>query len=144
VTVIATDTIAIGGSDREGNPSGLFSLAQFGTGRGGDLVLSAPTVRLEGGAISAQSFGRGRAGDLVLTAGRLEVTGGAQLDSRATGTGRVGQLRITASDTILLTGRDSLHDLPSGLFSADLGGSGAPGSVVIATPHQLAVAPCNS
>ena len=72
-------------------------------------------------------------GDLTVAVGRLTLTGGAQISS-SVNAGRIGTLTVTATDAILLAGRDSTRGLPSGLFNPDVGGSPTPGRVVIHTP----------
>ena len=47
----------------------------FGTGNGGDIRISADTVRIQGGAISVDTFGSGNAGNV-----RIELTGLLELD----------------------------------------------------------------
>jgi large exoprotein involved in heme utilization and adhesion len=134
VMVTATEALTIAGNPSgQGNPSGLFSFSR-GLGEGGRLFVSVPTVRLDGGLISTQSSGAGRAGDIELQAGTLLLTGGAQLASLNTDAGQAGNLQVTATDTLTITGRDPATARPSIIVSANLGGSGTPSTVALAAP----------
>ena len=125
LTVTASDAITIVGTDSEGNPSALFS----NTGGGGDagqLIVSAPTLHLEGGRIQALAAdnSQGNAGDLQMKVGRLTLSGGAQISVGTRGEGSGGQLTVTASDAITIIGTDSAGT-PSGLFNNTGGGGDA-------------------
>jgi large exoprotein involved in heme utilization and adhesion len=61
LTVEATESITIAGEDSEGVPSGLFSGA-LSLGDGGRLVVSAPTLHMEGGQIASSTVGGGQCG----------------------------------------------------------------------------------
>jgi large exoprotein involved in heme utilization and adhesion len=83
LTVTATGSIAIVG--RDGDRSALISNA-FGeggnAGAGGDLVISAPVLIVNGGRIVARTIGDGNAGNIEIRVGRLELTGGGCPPSR--------------------------------------------------------------
>ena len=137
--VTATDAIVISGRDSQGQPSGLFSDTS-GSGDAGSLFVSAPTLRMEdGGLMRAASLtgplsllGSGNAGSLEVQVGRLTLSGGAQLSSSTAGQGRGGDLRVTATDAIVISGRDS-QGQPSGLFS-DTSGRGDAGALFVSAP----------
>ena len=74
----------------------------------------------------------GNAGSLEVQVGGLTLSGGAQLSSSTAGQGRGGDLRVTATDAIVISGRDS-QGQPSGLFS-DTSGSGAAGALSVSAP----------
>ena len=99
----ATDAIAISGRDSQGQPSGLFS----------ETLAAGMQV-------------------LVRSAERLTLSGGARLSSSAAGQGRGGALSVTATDAIVISGRDD-QGQPSGLFS-DTSGSGDAGSLFVSAP----------
>jgi large exoprotein involved in heme utilization and adhesion len=128
LTVTATDAIAIAGPG-----SGLFSNA-FGSGDGGRLSLATPLLTMDAGLIQTGgalgSFGN--AGNLEVRVGRLTLTGGAQINATARGSGRGGELTVTAADAITISGRDS-QGTRSGLFSGTFG-SGDAGRLSLATP----------
>ena len=135
--VTARDEIVISGRGDLGQPSGLFS-GTFGRGDAGALFVKAPTLRMEdgglmqAGGITDRSLGSGNAGPLEVQVGRLTLSGGAQLSTRTLGPGRGGDLSVTATDAIFISGRDS-QGQPSGLFS-DTFGSGDAGSLFVKAP----------
>ena len=129
--VTATDAITISGRDSQGQPSGLSSNTS-GSGDTGSLFVSAPTLRMQdGGFIRAGAGllglpgGSGNVGSLEVDVGRLTLSGGAQLSSG-------GALRVTATDAITISGRDS-QGQPSGL-SSNTSGSGDTGSLFVSAP----------
>jgi filamentous hemagglutinin family protein len=142
VTVAATESIAIAGRN-----SGLFSQADA-SGDAGNLLISAPTLRMDGGRIEARTLGEGNAGNIEVRVGKLMLMGGAEIiagigtsaliDGVQTfhgreGQGRGGDITVVATDMIAIAGRDSLG-VPSGLFSNALFGRGNAGNLSIATP----------
>jgi filamentous hemagglutinin family protein len=130
MTVVATDSMAVAGRDSEGFPSGLFSNAQFGRGRGGNISISTPTLTMDdGGAIATNTLraSSGDAGNIALELGRLTLTGGAAIGTLTEGVGRGGHLTVAATDLISIAGQ-TRGGVPSGLFS-DTRGSGQGGSM---------------
>ena len=132
VTAVATEVIAIAGSDSADNPSGFFGIA-FDRGDAGRLSISAPTVSIDGGRIQSLTLSDGNAGSIALEVGRLTLTGGAQVSSSTRGLGRGGQVTVNATDAILVSGRDSAG-IESAVFSQTFGPSDA-GRVAVTTPH---------
>jgi filamentous hemagglutinin family protein len=131
VSVVATEALSITGSD-----SGLFSNV-FSTGDAGRLFVFAPTLSMENGLIQAVAArdSRGNAGDIEVRGERLTLTGGAQISASTRGSGRGGQVTVTAVDTIAISGQDS-QGSPSGLFSST-SGSGEGGDLQVAASHIL-------
>ena len=130
LTIMATDTISIAGTDSEGTPSGLFSLATR-LGDAGRLAVSTPILRMDGGVISTGSQRAGRAGDIEIKVGRLTLTGGAIIDSSTIRTGQGGTVTVTATDSITISGRG--EDFRSGFLNL-AGGQGDSGHVTISAP----------
>src|SRR6266508_3382488 len=95
LTVAATDAIAIGGYDREGFTSGLFSFAR-GSGDAGRVAISTPRLTMDEGLIATPTVSAGRAGDIVIQVGRLILTGGAVIDSSTFGAGQGGDIALRA------------------------------------------------
>src|SRR5207249_2346857 len=87
VTVMAADTIALRGKDSEGNRSGLVNNALSGTGRAGNLLVSAPHLEMAGGVIQAASgpASRGDAGAIRVEVGTLTLTDEARISSSTQG-----------------------------------------------------------
>jgi large exoprotein involved in heme utilization and adhesion len=163
IVVTATDMVSIGGSNRDGNPSGLVSLTSSttaGAGDAGTVLLAAPHVQLtDGGQIQTSTSGAGNAGTIVVGAFEQQVdgmtihgpqveqvmlTGGAQITSSSgkvneTGTvvassGRGGTVTVTTTDALIIAGHDPMGTEPSGVFSQTFG-PGAAGSVTVTTPR---------
>ena len=142
LTVHARDSITIAGHDPQGFRSGLFSNAQFGTGRAGDLHVTAPTLELrDQGTLQSLTTDRGNAGNIVVNVGKVIVADGAQIDSGADvgSTGRGGSVTVTATEAISIVGRGSPDEMNSGFFSRTMG-PGDAGRIVISTPRLTMMA----
>ncbi|MEM9007943.1 MAG: hypothetical protein AAGE59_31085, partial [Cyanobacteria bacterium P01_F01_bin.86] len=115
----------------------------FGTGNGGDLVVNAAgsvkisqisdsktTTRL--GALSG--FGlTGDAGDLTINTRQLFIQGGAEVAALTFGEGDGGNLTVTVSESIQVTGRTVDGEFPSRLLARPQEGMGTGGNLVINT-----------
>ena len=158
ISINATGTVAIGGENSAGTPSGLFSNS-FGEGDAGKITVAAFRFFLEkGGAISANTTGSGKGGAITVRADELHATGanihartagagdagdillegtnisfrdGAQVGTSAMegSTGKSGNIRIDATGDITMSGRSS-GGAPSGLFS-DTHGEGDGGNITV-------------
>jgi large exoprotein involved in heme utilization and adhesion len=97
LTITASESIELNGTSANGNPSGLFVVAQ-------DI---------------------GVAGDIEIETGRLVVRDGAQVSASTRGRGQGGTLTVTASESIELNGTSANRN-PSGLFvvAQDIGVAG--------------------
>jgi filamentous hemagglutinin family protein len=128
LTVVATEAISLMRNNSQNDSRGLFSNASS-LGDGGHLSISAPTLTMDGMFIQAgTAFGsRGNAGGATVQVGRLTLTGGAQIDTNTRGSGHGGDLTVSATDAISLTGPNSA------LFSNTFG-SGDTGRMSISTP----------
>jgi filamentous hemagglutinin family protein len=109
LTVRASDSVEVEGTDADGNPSALLT----------------------------DTFGSGTGGNLTVETGRLTVENGANLTSITGSQGRGGTLTVRASDFVKLSGTSGVSGLPSGLFAQTLG-TGDAGSLNINT-RQLIV-----
>ncbi len=95
------------------------------TGRGGNLSVTADVVELRGtpaGAVIPDglfttTLGASNAGDLSVTTGQLLIGGGAQISASSAGSGRGGNLTITA-DSVDLSGNSPDGRFLSGLFTS--------------------------
>jgi large exoprotein involved in heme utilization and adhesion len=108
VTVTARDTLTLAGASSQGFPSGLFASAEQGSS--------------------------GNAGALRVEAGILTLTGGAQISSSTRGPGQGGTIRVTAADTLALSGTSPDGTLVSGIFATARGtgvGAGDAGAVIV-------------
>ena len=124
ITVTAHGPVSI--TDRAGISSQTF-LQDVGS-----VTLSAPSVVIDGGFINSSTLEAGRAGSIVLNVGSLLLTGGGQIASSSVllASGPAGQINVTASESITITGSspdgqsvlpvpfgDFINDARSGIFS---------------------------
>lgn len=93
-----------------------------GTGSAGNILITAPLVRMDGGHISSATTASGSGGTVRLDAGRIEILGGGFIDATTSGQGAGGSVALVASESILLQGKD-----PDGLRSAVIASSTGPG-----------------
>ncbi len=90
ISITATNTITLSGEDSIGFGSGIFS--------------------------QVNPRAQGTAGGIKVDTGSLSLTDGAQLGASTFGAGNAGAISITATDTITLSGGDSMG-FRSGIFS---------------------------
>ncbi|QDL07182.1 hypothetical protein DP113_03960 [Brasilonema octagenarum UFV-E1] len=88
----------------------VLSTGTSGTGNGGILTINAKgSISLDNSPIrsSVESTGVGNAGDINITTGSLDLKNGSQIIGGTFGTGNGGIVKINASDTISVDGRNS-------------------------------------
>lgn len=110
-----------------------ITTATFGSGRGGDVRLTAPTLTIENARQSiftTTGEGGGVGGDLVLNVGTVSLLGGSSIESSSQGVGQGGNVTIqglegtgSAAESVTLSGDSFL--------SSATAGSGAGGRVAI-------------
>jgi filamentous hemagglutinin family protein len=126
------------------------SVGENAIGFGGNLTVTVkdllqingtiPQGKLFAGSPSAlvtRTFGDGSAGSLTVETRKLIIDGGGNISTTGwRGRGDSGMLKVTATDSIFLSGV-SFDDFPSGLFSqtVDLGNAG---SIIINTRQFIA------
>ncbi len=115
-----------------------IATAAASSGNAGTLRVTAPVLRMDGGALDSTTIGDGNAGAVDIRVGSLLMTGGAQIRSfsgdfdedngRAlvVGSGNAGRVDVVVSGEATMRG--SAPGRPSGLF-AETRGSGAGGDV---------------
>lgn len=122
---------------------GAVSAGTNSSGNGGDLIINASElVSLDGvnGNTNSRLFTEtqrtGNAGNLTLQTAVLRVRGGAQIraGTGASSSGDGGQLRITATDQVQVSGTAPDNEFPSGLLTQSEG-SGNAGDLTIETPR---------
>ncbi len=126
------------------NGGQINSLSTVGRGAGGNINLSAQSIRLNGGGLVDQSFnpttqistasgngGTAKGGDIVIQAGSLELVNSAQISSATSGGGNAGRIDITASSVRL----DGLLTTPTQITAntSKSTGGGSAGDIVIRT-----------
>lgn len=104
----------------------------FGLGRGGDVQVTARDAQIDGSLVTTFTFGEGNAGGVSLDVATLAVTGGAAVGSLSLGSGRGGDVDVTATERVSISGRDSVGT-PSSLFS-ETQVSGDGGRLAISAP----------
>jgi len=136
VTVTATDSISVASRISDHRPSFVSSFA-IGRGNAGRVVLSAPSVTLDGAFIGTSTTGAGHAGDVVIEAGKLAVVGGTQIASSTTDLGEAGTVTVSATDSIFIAGvSEFVKGDRSGIFSVTEGPRNG-GRVSISTPRLI-------
>ncbi|MBW4468323.1 MAG: S-layer family protein [Pegethrix bostrychoides GSE-TBD4-15B] len=119
-----------------------ISTTTFSNGRAGNLAIRAEEIELIGGssegpsALLAAARGNGDGGNLTLNADRLRITAGGQIATATSGSGRAGDLTITTSELVELSGGNAFAR--SGLFASAIDDIGTGGNLQIAT-RQLVV-----
>jgi large exoprotein involved in heme utilization and adhesion len=108
-----------------GPRTGIFS-STYGSGDGGDIVLSASSLSLQDEAlIDVGTYGSGQGGNIVANVSSLNVSGGSAMSSSTIGgTGNGGQLIVQASGDISFTGEFS------GVYSGS-SGDGTGGNITL-------------
>jgi len=123
----------------------VVSTTTSGAGQGGNLdVTASDSVKLSGtsadGSVAsglfAQTRGSGAAGNLTIDTGQLLVQNGAAVSTDTKDMGQGGNLDVTASDSVKLSGTSADGKIFSGLF-AQTKNTGAAGNLRIATRKLL-------
>ncbi|MEL7038626.1 MAG: S-layer family protein [Cyanobacteria bacterium J06592_8] len=123
------------------------SVATFGTGQAGNIMIRASdSLELIGGsqnfpsALSAdvEEAAMGNGGIISIETQRLRVRDGAIISTATSGSGQAGDLFITASDSVELSGTTAEENFPSGLFS-QVGptATGNGGNLTVITPRLV-------
>ncbi len=111
ISVTATESVFISGIDGNRRSSGIFSSTQeSATGKAGSIELQVPEGFLrisDGGVIDAQTRGNGKEGSITINVETLELLTGGQIITTTFESGDAGNINITASEEILVSGFDS-------------------------------------
>lgn len=94
--------------ETEGFSSGIFTRSeQNASGSPGSIVITTGAFRVaDGGVVNVLTRNEGDAGTLLITANTFEASGGGQIISGAQAQGNAADIKLTVSETILLTGTD--------------------------------------
>jgi filamentous hemagglutinin family protein len=95
--------------------SGIFSTASA-TGAGGDIVVTAQTLAMQGGQINSSSARSGDAGSVSMQLGAVHLQQGAQISTSTAGSGDGGVLRLQVRGDVKMDGR-AKDGFRSGLYS---------------------------
>lgn len=124
------------------------SLSTLGRGAGGNINLSAESIRLDGGGLVDGNFnpatristasgspsataGTAKGGDIVIRAGSLELVNSAQITSSTFGAGNAGRIEITASSVRLDAQITTIAEISVNTWKTFGGGNA--GDIVIRT-----------
>ncbi len=126
---------------------GQINASTFGSGKGGNLnVTATETIEVIGtsadgkfrSGLFAQTQGSEDAGDLTIETARLLLEDGAQIGVGTFGSGKGGNLNVTATENIEVIGRSADGLFPSGLFaSSESGSTSDAGDLTIETAQLL-------
>jgi filamentous hemagglutinin family protein len=126
--LIDADQIEISGSIVAPSPRGAIpryssistASANNATGEGGDIQIRSNRLQIAGGLLDARTFGSQRGGDIQVNANTIELTGGGEIITTAFSRGDAGNIRINASDRVVLSGFDPEFEERSEQFGEDL------------------------
>lgn len=93
-------------------PQSQISASTMGSGKGGDLILSAPgSITLHGaGKLAVETTGSGDAGNIILTTQQLNLKDGVTLSASSSGQGKAGSLTIAADQVAINQGAQVLSN----------------------------------
>jgi filamentous hemagglutinin family protein len=104
-----------------------------GLAPGGDIVLQASSIVMDGGSLMVNTEGNGKGGEIDLHADTLLMKSGATLwSSSGTGSGNGGEIRVIATEAVVLS--HAGPDGYSGAFMSSASGSGDGGVISISSP----------
>lgn len=116
LTVRASESVTLRGSDRLGNRSKLETFVNSEvTGNAGSLTVETEELLLLNGAsISSETIGNGDAGDVTITAEQVSLFDGSQIRVSAKGAFSPGILTVRASEILLDNQASLLGETESG------------------------------
>jgi filamentous hemagglutinin family protein len=139
---ISTDNLALGKGGEVIIDAGAINLSEGGqiqtltgfgqTGNGGNLIINATDTLTASGinlyaprstsGIVSLGFGEGNSGQIDITARNINLIDGALIISSVSGVGKGGDLRVTATESIIARGfNPGLPFLPGGISSLTFG-----------------------
>ena len=153
----ATDLAVVDDSAIVSGFRNFFNTDQQSLGRGGSITIQAGELLISGdpskaadslGIISTSTFGGGRAGNLTVNVGKLILTNSGQLTADSRSSGRAGDLKINATESIEISGEQfnkvtlaqSSDLFPSALTVDTLSNAlnaGSAGDLTVTTPKLL-------
>ena len=91
---------------------GTIASSAFNTGNSGDINITADSIQLIGiepnifapSGITASTLGAGNAGDVTINTSTLRLQQGGRVDASTVASGNAGSVRITATDSIAISG----------------------------------------
>ncbi len=114
LSVIESDTLGSGNGGFIGitasnsvtvSDNSSISTESYSSGLAGSVWIEAPYIQGDGfSVISANAHSSGNAGEVVVKADKLILKGGSQINSFSNGSGQGGGVRITATDSVTISG----------------------------------------
>jgi filamentous hemagglutinin family protein len=133
VAVTASERISIAGQNGQMFPSRIRSIT-VSSGAAGDIVLRAPTIEIDGGAVAttalqaADGAAPGDAGNIQIDTDTLSLSSGGRIDSSSFSAATGGRVDIRASERLEIRGKDSG-------ISARAASDGDGGSIHVSVPE---------
>ncbi|HEY9652143.1 MAG TPA: S-layer family protein, partial [Coleofasciculaceae cyanobacterium] len=110
----------------------------FGTGDGGNVAIRASqSVDISGSGLLTTAFDQGNAGKLEIDTGRLTIREQAVVSTVTLGAGKGGNLRVRASDSVVMSEFQETSPLGTSLSTSTVGGTGDSGNLEIDTRSLL-------
>jgi filamentous hemagglutinin family protein len=117
-----------------------MTTSTFGTGKGGDIMITAPSILLEGDSfdntprIASETFSsaaEGTGGSIIIHADSLTLNAAAEISTSTFGPANAGTIDITASALRLVGSDFALTQIMANANPLDPSGAGAGGDIVI-------------
>jgi filamentous hemagglutinin family protein len=86
-------------------------------GSGNISIVSNAPLALDNSVISSDTFGSGKGGEIHISAPSISFTNGAQISASTHSSGRGGNITLIASDSVELSG--VVNEVPKGIFFSD-------------------------
>ena len=111
-------TLDVGSVAKLGNItlSGGAQVSTSGEGGGAIIIRGGRFEMQDASQMAAVTNGAVDGGGIDVAVGTLKLTGGSRIDSSSSGTGKIGGLRVTATEDVTIDGGDG-HGTDSGLLS---------------------------
>jgi filamentous hemagglutinin family protein len=117
-----------------------ITTSTFGTGKGGDIAITAPSILLEGDSfentprIASETFSSdagGTGGSIIFHADSMTLNGAAEISTSTFGAANAGKIDITASSLRLIGSDFALTQIMANANPLEPGDTGTGGDIVI-------------
>jgi filamentous hemagglutinin family protein len=114
-----------------------ITTSTFGTGKGGDIAVTAPSILLQGDSfddtpsIASETFSTGTGGSIIFRADTVSLKDAAQISTSTFGAGNAGKIDITASTLQLLGSAFAQVGIAANANPQTPGDTGTGGDIVI-------------
>ncbi|OKH46958.1 hypothetical protein NIES2101_24405 [Calothrix sp. HK-06] len=131
--VNASESVHVRGASASGKFVSELTAGAYATGKGGELTINTPLLRVEGADIFAGTASKGDAGNLTINTGYLFADKGAQISTLTVGSGNGGRLAVNASKQVQLNGTSDDGKQTTGFFASTYN-VGKAGDLIVNTP----------